>query len=243
MLVTSYLFVCLLAYSQFLLLNQLLNICSYLGQELTARSQHVGVVRKRVMPILILSTDTQVPRPWILASMIQERGHEYVKDRYTNPLFNDSVPPPLPNISAAGVGAIASVIQGSVTPSKEHNIEMDEASIQKLREEYDALMNDLEDVAGAGVKIKDKNDGKTIGQVISSPADGTSILLAQMRLDRVGLLEGDHWNHKNRIIFGDSKKEFRYLPYVPVWWPDLDPKSGKEDDTKKEGMSNDHLNE
>ena len=48
----------------------------YLGQELTARSNYTGVVRKRILPVVIIDTETEVPRPWVMAGMMQELGEE-----------------------------------------------------------------------------------------------------------------------------------------------------------------------
>jgi hypothetical protein len=28
-------------------------------------------------------------------------------------------------------------------------------------------------------------------------------------------------------MIGDSEKEYRYLPFLPLWWPDIDPATGK----------------
>ena len=220
----------------------------YLGQELTARSQHVGTIRKRVMPIMLLDTDTEVPRPWILAHMVQEIGAENLKTDDAFGLgigvdFGDVVPPPLPKISAPGIGGVVAMLHGSMLPiptedqqnnnttNSPQNLEMNqehEESMKKLQQDSQRLMEQLSGVAVKGAKIVDKKDGKTIGQVLSPPAPGTSVLVAQMRLDRVGLLDSDDkWSRTNRILIGDESKEFRYLPYMPLWWPEIDPKTGK----------------
>lgn len=94
--------------------------------------------------------------------------------------------------------------------------------VASLQKEGEQLMNDVASVAVPGAKIVDKKDGKTIGKIVSAPAPGTTVLLAQMRLDRVGLLGGDEmWTRTNRILIGDGTKELRYLPYMPLWWPDI----------------------
>jgi len=36
------------------------------------------------------------------------------------------------------------------------------------------------------------------------------------------------WSKTNRVFIGDGKKEFRYLPYVPLWWPQINSETGKE---------------
>jgi len=224
----------------------------YLGQELTARSQFTGKVRKRVMPIMILDINTEVPRPWVLAHMIQELGTDVLKESDDGKGRGIGIdlggeegpPPPLPQMSSSGVGSIVSMLQGSVAKTasviqdgssgigegiEEEVTAEDEEALKKMRDTSEALMNDLSGVAVKGAHIVDKKDGKKIGQVLSSPAPGTPIILAQMRLDRVGLLEGkEMWSRTNRILIGDSKKEFRYLPYMPIWWPGVDPQTGKE---------------
>jgi hypothetical protein len=67
------------------------------------------------------------------------------------------------------------------------------------------------------------------------------VVLARMRLDAVGLMDGPtHWSHSNWIHLvlessdddvyaGDGNGTvFRYLPYQPLWFPQhLDPSSGK----------------
>ena len=84
------------------------------------------------------------------------------------------------------------------------------------------------------IVIVDKKDGKTIGKVISTPAPGTTVILAQMRLDRLGLLgtsdnATNKWLRTNKILIGnESTKEYRYLPYLPLWWPEIDKETGKE---------------
>ena len=95
----------------------------------------------------------------------------------------------------------------------------------------------MEDVALPGTKIVDKDSGKTIGQIVSKPASGTSIILAQMRLDEVGLLEkkGVNWSQRNKIVIGDDESTvYRYLPYIPTWWPEIDPKTGKGVEAKED---------
>ena len=53
-----------------------------------------------------------------------------------------------------------------------------------------------------------------------------------MRLDRLGLLGNNaqnKWLRTNKILIGDeSTKEYRYLPYLPLWWPEIDRETGKE---------------
>jgi len=223
----------------------------YLGQELTARSQFTGKVRKRVMPIMIIDTDTEVPRPWVLAHMIQELGVDVLKkSEDVSPAIGidlggeEGIPPPLPKISCSGVGSIVAMLQGNLAKTtakvtqngssqteaiEEELTAEDEEALKKMQDVSEAIIKDLSSIAVKGAQIVDKKDGKRIGQVLSTPASGTSVILTQMRLDRVGLLDSkENWSRTNRILIGDSKKEYRYLPFLPVWWPEIDPNSGKE---------------
>ena len=224
----------------------------YLGQELTARSQFTGVVRKRIMPLILIDTQTEVPRPWLTAHKVQELGLENLQQDNLLGLGielelegGESLPPLLPQVSAAGVGGIISMLQGgNMTQQSSKDNENDvidngntsengNEEMQRLQTASQALLENLEEVAIPGAKIVDKKDGKTIGTIISSPASGTPVVLAQMRLDQVGLLGGKtKWNRLNQITIGDDAREFRYLPFMPLWWPDkIDPKTGKEQDS------------
>ena len=227
----------------------------YLGQELTARSQFKGVIRKRIMPIVIADTKTEVPRPWVMASKLQDIGVENLEEDVVQRLgigvdSDGKYPPTLPKISGPGIGGIVAMMQGNFKlpdnpggnngdgiPSSEQEqqqrLELSEEEkemMKTLQADSDILMKELETTAIPGAKIIDQKDGKTIGEIISTPAAGTPVVLAQMRLDRVGLLKSDDikWSHTNKITIGDSLKEYRYLPYIPLWWPDIDSKSGKE---------------
>lgn len=219
----------------------------YLGQELTARSQHTGQIRKRILPVAIIDNRTEVPRPWVLADMIQELG----PDKLGENLFGtpdegmidigldlgDYVPPPLPRVSATGVGGIFSMLLGSALPfgagasdgagGPEISPE-EEEEMRELREAGEKLLGDVSAVAVRGAKIVDEKDGKTIGQILSPPASGTTVVLAQMRLDRVGLAEGgEPWSRNNTIRIGEGTGKMRYLPYLPLWWPEIDRATGK----------------
>ena len=267
----------------------------YLGQELTARSQFKGTIRKRIMPIIIMDTMMEVPRPWVLAAKIQEMGIENLQTDMMKGLgigleSNGSggkshVPPLLPRISAPGVGGIIAMMQGNLNLPKipmpppsnpqdggdgdgdgDNNITTSAAGdtptmqkveltdeekqyMEKLKIENIALMSDLEQIAIPGAKIVNQKDGKTIGEIISSPASGTPLVLALMRLDEVGLLQssskgsssGDEkgaaaaaaenknkWSLTNKILIGDGQREYRYLPFLPLFWPEIDNKSGKK---------------
>lgn len=258
----------------------------YLGQELTARSQYVGVIRKRIVPIMIVDVDMEVPKPWVMASMIQDLGEkdgvekvfgtiktvgeeeerkmksegndgneveeETTEKKKRLPQLAGYIPPPLPRISAAGAGSIVSMMMGSVNMQHElpssggganpqegmsvngepQHETITEEQLVKLQVSGEQLQAEIKELATPGTSIIDKKDGKTIGKIISSPASGTTVLLAQMRLDRLGLLgtnDGPNkWSLTNKILIGESTKEYRYLPYLPLWWPEIDRETGKE---------------
>ena len=217
----------------------------YLGQELTARSQHIGTIRKRVMPIMIVDTNMEIPRPWVIAHKVQSSGLQKLTqddNEFSTMGFVEvegEVPPLLPQMSAPGAGGISAMMSGNITlptlPSEEGETEVAQVSsdeIEKLiqrQKETSEIRDELDRVAKIGAKIIDKKNGKTIGTVVSTPAPGTLILLAQMRLDEVGLLDNDDtkWSMTNKITIGDDNREWRYLPYMPIWWPRLDSKTGK----------------
>lgn len=193
----------------------------YLGQELTARTMFTGAIRKRILPVIFTSTEMEVPRPWQMAHQIQE-------GRLQDELGMDVTR--LPQLSVAAAGAAMSMMLGSTEPEWEHveDKETLEKELKAIQEFGDELKNDVEERAVKGTKVIDTKDGKTIGQVIGTPAPGTTVALVQMRLDRIGLGEdGEKWQRTNKVRFGDDKKEFRTLPYIPLWWPPMDYATGK----------------
>ena len=207
---------------------------------------------------MIVETEMEVPRPWVMASMIQELGTEGGMEKIFGLNGKEGgeggekkkmelggyIPPPLPKISAPGAGGIVAMMMGSVSMSSgnpqeggEEDLEAKEREeeLKKLRASGEKLQKEIFELAEPGVSIVDKKDGKTIGKVVSTPAPGTTILLAQMRLDRLGLLgDKEKWSRTNKILIGDSTKEYRFLPYLPLWWPDIDPETGKEKNEEKE---------
>ena len=236
----------------------------YLGQELTARSQFTGVVRKRILPVMIVNTEIEVPKPWIMAAMIQELGEEggmakiFGEEASKQFKLKGYIPPPLPKMSAPGAGSIVSMLMGSVALSANVNPqdgseeqvngsnETEEEEIErqkkakeeliKLQQAGQQLQNEISEIAIPGAGIIDKTDSKTIGKIVSAPAPGTTVVLAQMRLDRLGLLGNKQkWSRTNKILIGDGTNEYRYLPYLPLWWPEIDPETGKEKEVVEEG--------
>mmetsp|Transcript_21087 Transcript_21087/g.29773 ORF Transcript_21087/g.29773 Transcript_21087/m.29773 type:complete len:514 (+) Transcript_21087:206-1747(+) len=224
----------------------------YLGQELTARSHHTGVIRKRIMPIILTDTQTEVPKPWILAHKMQDSQSELSEEE------KQILPGKLPNLSAPAAGGLISMLMGNVqmpgeasndstaanadaatvggdgtndeqaTAESSGNDDNDE--LKKLQEAGNVMVEELSQIVKKGSKIIDTKDGKTIGQIVSPPLEGLPIVLAQMRLDRVGLLKGkEGWSRLNRVTIGDHTKEYRFLPYTPLWWPkSIDEETGKE---------------
>jgi len=210
----------------------------YLGQELTARTQFTGVIRKRIMPLILIDTKTEVPRPWVLAHQIQESMHTQLKKELQDQ-------GPLPNLSSPSVGALltmltmGSVVLPPVDGEEEEEEKKDDATVT-LEKEMQTLVDDLHEnitMETKNKKIIDTVDNKTIGQIVSAPAPGTTILLAQMRLDRVGFggSKGKTcWSRLNKVRLGDMEQEYRYLPYTPLWWPTVDPKTGKAKEKEEE---------
>jgi hypothetical protein len=178
-----------------------------------------GAIRKRILPVIFTSTDIQVPRPWQMAHQMQD-GRLEEQLNITR----------LPQLSVAAAGAAVSMMLGSTEPDwdlvkDKETLEKELEAIQKFGT---ALKNDVEERATPGTKVIDVKDSKTIGQVISTPAPGTTVALVQMRLDRIGLAEGgEKWQRTNKVRFGDDKQEFRTLPYLPLWWPPMDYATGK----------------
>jgi folate-binding protein YgfZ len=193
----------------------------YLGQELTARTMFTGAIRKRILPVIFTSTEMEVPRPWQMAHQIQEgRLEEELGNHVTR----------LPQLSVAAAGAAMSMMLGSTEPDWDlvNDKETLEKELKAIQEFGDALKNNVEERAIPGTKVIDVKDSKTIGQVIGTPAPGTTVALVQMRLDRIGLTEGgEKWERTNKVRFGDDKQEFRTLPYLPLWWPPMDYATGK----------------
>jgi folate-binding protein YgfZ len=193
----------------------------YLGQELTARTMFTGAIRKRILPVIFTDTNMEVPRPWQMAHQLQSGNVDELESM---------VGTRLPQLSVAAAGAAMVMMLGSSEPdwSQVKDRETLEKELRALKVFGDTLKDDVKERAVPGTKLVDVKDGNTIGQVISTPAPGTTVVLMQMRLDRLGLADkGEKWERTNKVRFENDKKEFRALPYLPLWWPPLDYATGK----------------
>jgi folate-binding protein YgfZ len=208
----------------------------YLGQELTARVHHTGAVRKRILPLLLLDPYTEVPQAWGLASSLQQgrAGKKFSAEELR------SLPTRLPRLSVLTAGNLVAITTGSIEPPGEavDNAARDE--LAQIKSRAAALLARLETDCTPGAKIVDTKDGKTIGQIVAPPVKGTNVVLAIMRLESVGLLQGGVWSKTNKVRIGNGQ-ELRYLPYLPLWWPDLDPKTGKARAEDVDGVDPDEV--
>jgi folate-binding protein YgfZ len=209
----------------------------YLGQELTARVHFTGAIRKRVMPLLLVDPFTQVPQAWNLASNLQQ-GREL--KRFT-PREEAALPSRLPRLSVLTAGNLVAVTTGSIEPEGPAVDEDAQKEWDNMQKTMAAFVQSIEDDCQAGAKIVDKDSGKTIGQVLSPPVKGTNVVLALMRMDSVGMVQGGTWSKTNKVKIGDSPSAtfYRTLPYLPLWWPEIDPETGKakeetEDDEEED---------
>jgi hypothetical protein len=237
-----------------------------LGQELTARSNYTGIIRKRLFPCIFVDTSTQLPIPFWTTSARQEQQQL-------------STPIPFPRLGISDAAAIISLFQGipirgaddlkdekdsiskdqSIDELKRQEItEQDKERTPSLAEgERSGLtnpkvmetLNELDTHGKVGSKIINRMDGRTVGEIVSSAVPGTSVLIAQMRLEWLGMLktsthgESDQdtsmntlhhpWKLTNKVVIGGSKKELRCLPYIPLWWPNMNMSTGKAEEEEK----------
>lgn len=232
----------------------------YLGQELTARVQFTGAVRKRIMPLMMTNVNMQAPRPWLIASQIQKEQYlEKEKQlQQSSGELESGQDGPSPTETSSDTAAlsplprfapsIAGSMIGSMSGEDKENTDTDDSANDELQAQTEALFEELQSYK-VGDKIYDSKDGKAIGQIIALPEEGTNVLLAQMRLDKVGLLDtppkrkskdgdegssSDHddlptWKHTNKVSIGEDSgaSPLRFLPYLPLWWPTIDSKTGK----------------
>ena len=244
----------------------------YLGQELTARVQYKGAIRKRILPVVLLDVNMSVPRPWILASQIQEgrwvmdeyqQGKENQVEKDQNQqnrlMMMDGKPilpsnlPRLPRMSASAAGSLVAMMTNAgdgmmmmmtttaaTGASEQIPSAMSDKELNQARAQSEALISSLQTLKQGDAMI-DSKDGKQIGQIIATAEEGTNVVLAQLRLDRVGLLGDGIWTYNNKVTVGDNNdRQFRFLPYLPLWWPEIDRESGKAKEVLEED-DEDHL--
>lgn len=211
----------------------------YLGQELTARVHYTGVLRKRSMPLLLLSPTTQIPQAWSLASSLQE-GRQM--KRFTEEELQ-KLPTRLPRLSVATAGNMVAVTTASIQPEQEAS---DDSAAAEWKAIQDSTSKWLDETVAVncqhGAKITDAETGQNVGQIVAPPVPGTNLVIGLMRLEKVGLLSPGTWSKTNKVKIGDA--EFRYLPYLPLWWPEIDRETGKakqNNDYSEEARSPDDM--
>ncbi|KAL7576102.1 hypothetical protein ACA910_000881 [Epithemia clementina (nom. ined.)] len=200
----------------------------YLGQELTARVQHTGAVRKRIVPLLLLDTKYEVPRQWKIVSDLQ-RGR-YLK-KYSKEQLR-KLPTRQPRFSVSTAGHFVMLASGSM-------IDPDRVQGSVAEKEYkmaEELMDILQQHAVQGAKIVDTVDEQTIGKIVSPPVEGTNVVTALCRLDSLAIMGNNMWTHHNKVRIGDSDIIFRYLPFIPLWWPPVDAETGKAQEIDEEEL-------
>lgn len=230
----------------------------YLGQELTARSHFTGAIRKRIMPMFLLDQSTQVPFHWRRQN-IQTQTQRQQKELQPNHSIDDCInnSSRLPTLSAPEAGAVMALLLGheiipaaaddaddgsSVSAEEEKQGQKEKATQkQKMDERFLALTDQIMSDVKVGSKLVEQESGKTLGEVVSAPVAGTTVLLAQLRLENI-LPKKSSWKATNKVKIQDGDgeevmRDLRYLPYYPLWWPrHLDERTGKE---KEDNNSND----
>jgi folate-binding protein YgfZ len=195
----------------------------YLGQELTARVHYTGVLRKRILPLLLLDTTTELPKAWSVAAKFQTQraAKHFTKEELSH------LPARLPQISVLTAGNLVMALTGSIEPEKEAVDDEAKKELEAFQKKSAAFVQEIHQSCVPGAKIVDVVTKKTIGQIVSTPGSGSNVVLALMRLESVGLLQGGIWSKTNKVCIGDGDTEVRYLPYLPLWWPELDIATGK----------------
>lgn len=235
----------------------------YLGQELTARTHHTGSIRKRILPIYLIDTDTQIPPTWSMVSSFQEGRN---KRKFTLQELQYTIPSRLPRLSVSTAGTLVALMTASVNHNSDNNNNNEE--IQKVQKKAEQLLDRIQVYCQLGSKIYDEKSNQMIGQIVSAPVFGTNVLLAMIRLESVGLINHGVWSKTNKVRIippptsssnnhdsndeenddnhGSDEKDhnhtenqidniFRYLPYVPLWWPEIDNVNGKEKQLQDDG--------
>jgi hypothetical protein len=234
----------------------------YLGQELTARSNYTGIIRKRLVPCIFVDTSTQLPIPFWTSTRRTEQQQSSI---------------PFPRLGISDAAAIISVLQGipnqgsaqsrndGTKDENNDNTKGQTHATEEMKEksppsEGDIIdctntkvmetLDELETHGKVGSKIINRKDGRTVGEIVSAALPGTSVAIAQMRLEWLGMLktstggENDQdttmntlhhpWKITNKVVIGGGKRELRCLPYIPLWWPNINISTGKEEEQEKE---------
>jgi transferase CAF17, mitochondrial len=178
----------------------------YLGQELIARTHFKGVIRKRIMPVIIIPTHT-----------LNAEGEG-------GPL--PAGVPPIRVASAVSASAVSGDGDGSDMDTHTYDVDIALNPMNFVREDVDysnepALIRTATATAtsmgdnGAGDSDGDGDDAGTIlmgkqkvGRVLSVYHN---IGLARLRLAQT-------MNPKQ--VFRSVCGEWSFIPYIPHWWPD-----------------------
>eukprot|EP00522_Entomoneis_paludosa_P015563 CAMPEP_0172447932 /NCGR_PEP_ID=MMETSP1065-20121228/7073_1 /TAXON_ID=265537 /ORGANISM="Amphiprora paludosa, Strain CCMP125" /LENGTH=575 /DNA_ID=CAMNT_0013199305 /DNA_START=83 /DNA_END=1810 /DNA_ORIENTATION=- len=190
----------------------------YLGQELTARVQHTGAVRKRIVPLLLLDKEYDTPHHWRMVADLQRGRH---MGRFTEKELK-KLPPRQPRFSPPAASHFVMLSSAAMIDPEASKGTSSEPLVKMASE----LMENLQDAAIPGAKITD--DGATVAKILTAPMPGTNVVTALVKMDSMALMGKNMWNHHNKVRIGESDKVFRYLPYIPLWWPALDPETGKK---------------
>jgi len=191
----------------------------YLGQELTARVQHTGAVRKRIVPLFLLDKEYDTPHHWRLVSDLQ-RGRKI--KRFTEKELK-KLPPRQPRFSVPAACHFVLLASGEMIDPEASKGTNAEPLIKMAQD----LMESLQATAAKDSKVMDIESGDTVAKILSPPVKGTNIVTALVKMEAMALMGDELWDYHNKVRIGESEKVFRYLPYLPLWWPALDPDTGK----------------
>lgn len=173
----------------------------YLGQELTARTQFKGNVRKRVVPCLLIASDNQA-----LAGL-------------------ESAELAFPTLDDLPKDVLELIDQANQAYSIEH-VEQPEDDGSDTGEDDSLVGESIISLASgkrAGViqalpKIKDD---------MGNPMEVPTVATAMMRLEHLIGSKAAKANDKSKGFSVKNRKDLRVMPIQPSWWPTLDSKTGK----------------
>lgn len=145
----------------------------YVGQELTARTQFKGNVRKRFVPVAV-------------------------------------IPPEEKDV----VQLVQSIRFGRI----------DATEYAPLRQFFARSSDASTSTALEGTKLYKEGSTKAVGTIVSS-AEDSKAAVAMVRLEHLTPAEEDQAAPVTKFHVGDS--DMLAVPYEPLWWSNLDPKTGK----------------